>query len=69
MLCYYGETIFPKYGNLVGVIEHRGLLAETPEHACIIVSALPYKEHCVAETPTWGEGKNHLLVDVHDENR
>eukprot|EP00904_Undaria_pinnatifida_P003028 jgi/Undpi1/12726/HiC_scaffold_6.g02394.m1 len=47
----------------------RGLLVETPQEACIIVYGVPHEKECVSKTPTWGEGKNHLLLDMNDASR
>ncbi|CAM9874817.1 unnamed protein product, partial [Laminaria digitata] len=51
------------------VAASRELLVETPEQACIIVYGVPHEKECVSRTPTWGEGRNHLLLDMNDASR
>ncbi|CAM9463743.1 unnamed protein product [Laminaria digitata] len=49
--------------------QRRGVLAATPEEACIVIYVVPTKGECVSQTPTWGKGRNHLLVDMNDQTR
>lgn len=47
----------------------RGMLVDTPEEACIVFYAVPPKGECVSKTPTWGDGQNHVLLDLNDQTR
>lgn len=42
---------------------------ETPEEACIVLYAVPFKGECVSRTPTWKDGQNHVLLDLTDQSR
>eukprot|EP00752_Nemacystus_decipiens_P004770 g4341.t1 len=47
-----------------------GILAETYESACFFVSATTKEEpQCATAAPLWDEGRNHVMVDMHDESR
>lgn len=42
---------------------------ETPEEACIVFYVVKTHDECVSRTPTWGDGQNHVLLDLNDETR
>ncbi|CAM9982953.1 unnamed protein product, partial [Hapterophycus canaliculatus] len=47
----------------------RGLLAETPDEACIVFYAVPNERECVSRTATWRDGQNHVILDLNDQSR
>lgn len=47
----------------------KGLLAERPEEACLIVAGLRTGHRCVSRSSTWDDGRNHLIIDFNDQQR
>eukprot|EP00752_Nemacystus_decipiens_P004771 g4342.t1 len=53
-----------------GLAKDEGILADTYESACSFISINSREElQCAITAPLWDEGRNHVMLDVHDNSR